>query len=430
MMQELTAAALDLSRYIRAGDTVFVGQGTAEALTLTEALTAQRAQIGAVKVFLGPTFSQTWQPEHADYLTFLSYGALGNNQQLAQAGLLNVIPSHMSQLPQLIDSGTLPADVVLIQLSPPNARGEYSFGIANDYLVAAMRRARVVIAEVNDQVPWTYCDRAGSGSTALAQLRIDYLVRTSRPLLELKGAAIGATEQRIAAFAAEFIGDGAVLQTGIGAIPDAILSALGERRDLGVHSGLIGDCVIDLIRRGVMNGARKNIDRDLAVGGVVFASESSYRFLHENAQVLLQPVTHTHDLQTIAALDNFIAINSAIEVDLTGQVNAEMAGANYIGAVGGQLDFVRGAWAARGGRSIIALPATAKNASISRIVARIDNGNVTTPRSDADLIVTEWGAAELRGQTLAERMRRMIAIAHPDFREGLERAAHAQIKNL
>jgi len=423
MMQELSAATLDLSRIIRPGDTIFVGQGTAEALTLTEALAAQRAQIGGVKVFLGPTFSNTWQPEHADYLTFLSYGALGNNQRLAKAGLLNVIPSHMSQLPQLIDSGTLPADVVLIQLSPPNARGEYSFGIANDYLTDAMGRARVVIAEVNEQIPWTH------GSDLLKELRIDYLVRTSRPLLELKGATIGVTEQRIAAHAAEFIGDRAVLQTGIGAIPDAILSALRARRDLGVHSGLIGDCVIDLIERGVMNGARKNIDCGLAVGGVVFASESSYRFLHENPRVLLQSVRHTHNLQVIAALDNFIAINSAIEVDLTGQVNAEMAGANYIGAVGGQLDFVRGAWASRGGRSIIALPATTKNDSISRIVARIDSGNVTTPRSDADLIVTEWGAAELRGQTLAERMRRMVAIAHPDFREGLEREAYAQIKN-
>jgi acyl-CoA hydrolase len=421
-MQDLNAAMLDLSRFIRAGDTVFVGQGTAEALTLTEALVGQRAQLGGVKVFLGPTFSNTWQPEHADHLSFSSYGALGNSQRLSKAGVLDVIPSHMSQLPRLIECGELAADVVLIQLSPPNAAGEYSFGIANDYLTDALRRARVVIAEINDQVPWTY------GSEVLAELRIDYVVRTSRPLLELKGAAIGDTERRIATYAAEFIGDGAVLQTGIGAIPDAILSALHERRDLGVHSGLIGDCVIDLIRRGVMNGACKTIDRGLAVGGVVFASETSYQFLHENAQVLLQTVRHTHNLQVMAALDNFIAINSAIEVDLSGQVNAEVAGGNYIGAVGGQLDFVRGAWASRGGRSIIALPATTKSDSISRIVARIDSGNVTTPRSDADLIVTEWGAAELRGQPLKERVRRMIAIAHPDFREALEREAHGSLK--
>jgi acetyl-CoA hydrolase len=427
-MQELSADELDLSRFIRAGDTIFVGQGAAEALTLTETLVAQRQKIGGVRVFIGPTFSNTWQPEHADYLSFLSYGALGNSQRLSKAGLLSVIPSHMSQLPQLLESGELAADVVLVQLSPANAGGKYSFGIANDYLVDAMRRARVVIAEVNDQVPWTFCGEAIADSEASTGLRIDYVVRTSRPLLELKGAAIGATERRIAAHAAAFIGDGAVLQTGIGAIPDAILSALHERRDLGVHSGLIGDCVIDLIRRGVMNGARKTIDRGLAVGGVVFASADSYRFLHENAQVLLRTVRHTHNLQVIAALDNFIAINSAIEVDLSGQVNAEMAAGNYIGAVGGQLDFVRGAWLSRGGRSIIALPATTKNDSISRIVARIGSGNVTTPRSDADLIVTEWGAAELRGQPLNERIKRMIAIAHPNFREQLEREAYTQIK--
>lgn len=422
-MLEISADALDLGRFIRPGDTIFVGQGTAEAQTLTETLVRQRAQIGRTKVFLGPVFSGTWQPEHTDYLSFISYGALGANQRLAKAGALEIVPCHMSQLPGLIKSGTLPADVVLIQLSPPNANGEYSFGLANDYLIDAMRRARVVIAEVNDQVPWTY------GSEMLAQLRIDCIVHTSRPLLEVKPAVIGEVERRIAAHAAQFIDDGAVLETGIGAIPDAILSALYGRRDLGVHSGMIGDGIAALIEAGVVTNARKTIDRGFSTAGVLFGTRHLYDFAHANPQLRLCPVRHTHDVQTMGSLDNFIAVNSAIEVDLTGQVNAELVGTDYIGAIGGQVDFIRGAWRSRGGRSIIALPSTAKNNTLTRIVDKFAASVTTTPRSDADIIVSEWGAAELRGQTLAERMRRMIAIAHPDFREELERAAHAQLRS-
>jgi acyl-CoA hydrolase len=422
-MLEYTADTLDLARFIRAGDSIFVGQGTAEAQTLTEALVRQRAQIGRTRVFLGPVFSSTWQPEHVDYIDFSSYGALGASQRLAKAGALQVVPSHMSQLPDLIDSGVLRADVVLIQLSGANEHGEYSFGLANDYLVDAMRRARVVIAEVNDQVPWTY------GSEQLSQLRIDCIVRTSRPLLELKSATIGDTERRIGAHAAQFIGDGAVLETGIGAIPDAVLSALHDRRDLGVHSGMIGDSMVALMKAGVITNARKTIDRGIGVAGVLFGTRKLYDFAHANPQLRLSPVRHTHDVGTIGALDNFIAVNSAIEVDLTGQVNAELVGEDYIGAVGGQVDFIRGAWRSRGGRSIIALPATAKGNTLSRVVDRFAAGVTTTPRSDADIIVTEWGAAQLRGQTVAERMRRMIEIAHPDFREELARTAHARLRS-
>lgn len=421
-MLELDADTLDLARFIRAGDTVFVGQGPAEAQTLTERLVQQRAQLGGVNVFVGPAYSSTWQPEHTDHLRFISYGALGVNQRLSKAGVLEILPCHMSQLPVLIASGAQPADVVLIQLSAPDASGAYSFGLAHDYLVDAVRRARVVIAEVNDRVPWTY------GSDVLKELRIDCIVRTSRPLLDIPAAAIGATERRIAEHAARFIGDGAVLQTGIGAIPDAILSSLNDRRDLGVHSGMIGDGIATLVEAGVVTNARKTIDRGFCTAGVLFGTRRLYDFAHANPQLRLCPVRHTHDVVTIGSLDNFVAINSAIEVDLTGQVNAELAGGHYIGAIGGQVDFIRGAWRSRGGRSIVALPSTARSGALSRIVERCADGVVTTPRSDADIIVSEWGAAELRGQPLAERMRRMIAIAHPDFRGQLERAAHALLQ--
>lgn len=422
MTTELTADSLDLSALIRAGDTVYVSQGTSEPLALTQALARQRAAIGGATLFFGPVFSQTWQPEHADHLSFTGYGALGNCGKLSKAGVFEPITTHVSQLPAQLNDGALRCDVVLLQLSAENNNGQLSFGAANDYLVDAARKARVVIAEINDKAPWTF------GGEALEHLRIDYCVRTSRPLLELPSARIGDAERRIAAHAAAFIGDGAVLQTGIGAVPDAIMSVLHDRRDLGFHSGLIGDSIVELIDAGALTNARKTIDRGVSVSGVIFGTQRSYDFAHKNPLLKLQPVTYTHDVQVMGSIDNFIAINSAIEVDLTGQVNAEMAGSDYIGAVGGQVDFVRGANRSRGGRSIIALPSTAKGDSISRIVGRIASGVVSTPRSDADLVITEWGAAELRGQTLKERARRMIAIAHPDFREQLEREAHAMFK--
>lgn len=419
MTVELSAEDLDLSGIIRAGDSVFVGQGCAEPLPLTAALVRQRSALGGVRVFLGPVFSDTWQPQHTDHIAFSGYGALGNGVRLARAGALDVLPAPMSQLPALLASGALPCDVALLQLSEANAGGEYSLGIANDYLLDAARRARVVIAEISAQVPWTY------GGEALRDLRIDYCVRTARPPLQLKPAPIGEVERRIAAHAAPLIPNGAVLQTGIGAIPEAILSALDGHRDLGVHSGLMGDGLARLMERGVVTNARKRRHRGQSVAGVLFGTDALYRFAHDNPALLLRPVTHTHNVTVLGGLERFVAINSAIEVDLTGQVNAEVAGADYIGAVGGQADFVRGAWLSPGGRSIIALPATAKGGTRSRVVAALTGGIATTPRCDADLIVTEWGVADLRGQGLRERVRRMLAVAHPDFREHLARAAAA-----
>lgn len=417
---ELQADQLDLAGLVRPGDSVFWGQGTAEPLTLSEALVAQRAAIGKARIFLGVSYSETLQAVHADHLSFSSYGGMGANQRLARAGLLDILPCHYSQLPQLIASGALRCDVVFMQLSAADAKGRHSLGVANDYLLEAARRARVVIAEVNEQAPWTY------GSEDLAGIRLDFVVRSARPLLELAAQPGGEIERRIATAAAQFIGDGAVLETGIGAIPDAILAALADRRHLGLHSGMIGDGALDLIEAGAVDNSSKAIDRGISTTGVLFGSSRLFRYAHRNAAIALRPSTYTHSAQVLAQLDNFIAINSAIEVDLSGQVNAELAGDNYIGAIGGQVDFVRAANASRGGRSIIALPSTAQAGKASRIVSRLAGGVTTSLRADADVVVTEWGAAELRGLTLAQRTRRMIAIAHPDFREGLEREAGAR----
>ncbi len=407
-----------MAAIVRRGETVLWSQGTAEPLTLTEAFVRQRHAVGPAHVLVGITFSETLQPELADCWSFTSYAGTGGNQRLSRAGALDILPSHYSQFAPLFAQGALKCDVVFLQLSAANAAGAHSLGAANDFVAGAARHARVVVAEINDQAPWTH------GSEQLAQLRIDYAVRTSRPLLQLPPQAIGDTERRIAANCAPYIPDGATLEVGIGAIPDAILGGLADRRELGVHSGAIGDSMVDLMQQGVVTNGRKRVDPGVTVTGVLFGTDRLYRFAHENGAIAVRPPSHTHDPRVFAQLDDFVAVNSAIEVDLTGQVNAELAGDLYLGAVGGQGDFIRAALQSPGGRSIIALPSTARKGTETRIVSRLSHGVTTTARSDADIVVTEWGVAQLRGQTVRERVRRMIAIAHPSFREQLERDAH------
>lgn len=415
-MKQIDAAALDLAAWMRAGDGVVFGQGTAEPETLTGALAAQRARIGGAQVFMGAGFSKTFQPEHADALRFRGIGGIGSHRKLAAAGCLDVLPCHVSRIPALMRSGAIAADVVMLQLSPPNARGEYSWSLANDYLRAAVQRARVVIAEVNAQAPWTPCDHP------LTDAEITVRVDTDRPLMQLPAAAFGALERSIAAHVDPHIPERATLQVGIGAIPEAIVAQLSGRRDLGVHSGMIGDSVADLMERGVITNAYKGVDPGVTISGVLFGTDRLYRFAHQNPALRLAALDYTHAGPTLARLKSLVSINSALEVDLTGQVNAEALGADYLGAVGGQVDFVRAARQSEGGVSIIALPATARGGAESRIVARL-SGPVTTARSEVDLIATEFGAVRLAGLGLRERMRAMIGIAAPAHRERLAEQA-------
>ena len=417
MPHELDPHQLDFTGIIRPGDHIVWGQGSGEPQTLVERLIEQRHRIGPASVFLGGiSYTPTLKPEHADVLTFTGYGAVGELRELARTGALRTIPCHLSQLIPYFNEGIIRSDVVFVQTSPPNERGEYSFSLTNDYQQAAIAKARVVIAEVNEQAPWTHCD------AYLSEHRIDYLVKVSRPPVGLEPRPIGECERAIARHVGRYIHDGATIQIGIGAIPDAVMASIGDRRDLGLHSGLISDRIADLIESGAMTNARKPIDTGLAVACSVLGTRV-YRFVHRNPALKLFTLMHTHRAEVLCQLGRVVAINSAVEADLTGQINAEVAAGVYLGAIGGQGDFVRGAQLATGGRSVIAMPATARNGQLSRIVARLD-GPTTTARSDADIIVTDFGAAELRGQPLVERVRRMIAIAHPDFRETLEREAH------
>jgi acyl-CoA hydrolase len=415
MARAESADKLDLAQYIRPGDGIIFQQGCGEARTLTERLVQQRAAYSGASIFFGSGFSTTFQPEHADHLSFRGIGGIGSLRKLASAGKLDPVPTHISSIEGLLREGLIRSDVVLLQVSPANGRGEHSFGLVNDYVRAAMSKARVVIAEINAQVPWAHCDRPVRAD------EITVAIQSDRPPLELPAAPFGDLERRIASHLADFIPDRATLQVGIGAVPEAVVAMLSDRRDLGVHSGMIGDSVADLMERGVITNAHKGMDPGVTITGVLFGTQRLYRFADGNPQVRLCPTSYTHSIRTLGQLRGLVSLNSALEVDLTGQVNAEAIGAEYIGAVGGQVDFVRAAAQSEGGVSIVALPASGKKGD-PKIVSRL-SGPVTTARSDVDVIATEHGAARLKGLGLRERIRAMVNIAAPEHRDALLREA-------
>ena len=378
---------VDLGSVIRPGDGIIWGQACAEPQTLVEALVAQRAAFPGCSVFLGSSYSGLVKPEHADHLRLSSYCGTGANRALAEAGVLDLNPAPYSQLGLLIETRKIGCDVVMLQVSPPNARGEYSLGLGVEFLAPALQAARAVIAEANDQVPWTYTE------PLLRKKDFALLVHSSRPPVYLP-YRLDELELAIAGNAVEFIPDRAVLECGIGNQPNAVLSALSGHRDLRFHSGLIPDVIVPLARRGVMKGA---------IGGALMGTQSLFDWARENPAVQLRSSGYTHGAATLAKIERFVAINTAVEVDFTGQVNGELARGSYVGAVGGALDFMRAANQSPGGVSITALPS-------SRIVAKL-SGPVSVPRSEIGVVVTEKGAADLRGCSLREREKRMRAIS-------------------
>jgi acyl-CoA hydrolase len=406
---------IDLAQYLKSGDHIVIGQACGEPTTLVEALIAQGRDIGNLSAFVASSFSGIFTPETADSFALSSMGAIGALRSMTKAGKLNVVPCHVGQVGPLIAQGCIPCDVAMVQVSPADAEGNHSYGLISDHTAAMIAKARVVIAEVNDQVPYTF------GETLPAS-KIDVAVHTSRPLVEMAAAKISETDEAIARHCAAYIEDGSVIQTGVGGVPDAILRLLGDRKDLGAHSGMFGDGLVDLVEAGVLTNARKEIDKGVSINGALMGTRRLYDWAHRNQAMRMCASSYTHEAAVLAQLSRLVTINSALEVDLTGQVNAEQSGSAYMGGTGGQVDFVRAGVRSPGGHSIIALSATAKGGALSKIVASLA-GPVTTARTEVDVIVTEFGAAELRGQSLAERTRRLVAIAHPDFREELDRAA-------
>jgi acyl-CoA hydrolase len=420
-MKILTLDQLRFAEWVRPADRVVVAHSTAEPTTLLEAFVEQRRQYPGAELFMHVSFTDTVKPEHGDALKMRGLGAVGTQRKLVAAGVLEVVPSHLSEFHAQLTNGDLPVDLVLLQVSPADDKGRFSLGLVNDYQLAAARRARVVIAEINDQAPFTLSD------DFLTSDDIDVAIETSRSLVEIPGSKVGELEQRIAKNAATYLQDGSTIQFGIGSIPDAIAATLVDRRHLGVHSGVISDAFMTLLESGAIDNSKKNIDRGVTVTGAIWGSRALYSFVHENQAIKLCPLSYTHSPSSFAALPNFVSLNSAIEVDLFGQCNLEVADDSYIGAVGGSVDFIRGSRYAPQGRSIIALPSTAARGTKSRIVATLQ-GVVTVARSDVDLVITEFGVAELRGVGTWERAKRLASIAHPDFREELEKVAWAMAK--
>ncbi len=413
-------ATLELTRYIRPGDTVAWGQACAEPLTLTRALADQRQELGGVRCFAGISSSAAVRPEHCDYLSFASYTAAGANRALRAAGLLDILPCHYSDLPRILSDGPLRADVLFLSLPPAGPDGRFGLGLGADYVAALIGGGARVIAEVNDQVPDVGCDRR------LSRGEIDVIVYTSRPPAEYPAAPARPAEAAIAAHIAGLVPDGATIQVGLGSMPSAVARRLRDHRDLGVHSGMITDAIAELIEAGVVTGARKTLDRGLAVTGFLMGTRTLIARAAADRTIQLRDTRYTHDQAVLAAQHALVAINSATEVDLTGQANLETAAGRYVGAVGGAADFLRGAAQSPGGLPVIALPSTAGTAS--RIVATL-SGPATLARADAGVIVTEHGVADLRGLTLDQRRERMLAIAHPDHTRALAAAADETVED-
>ena len=417
-------AALDLTRYIRPGDTVAWGQACAEPLILTEVLAEQRKQLGGIRCFTGVSSSPAVCPQNCDYLSFSSYSAAGANRALSQAGLLEIVPCPYSELPRILSYGPLRADVLFLALPPARPGGTFGLGLGADYLVPLVGRVGTVIAEVNDQVPEIGCDRR------LSRGEIDVIVHASRPPAEYAAEPASEIEAAIAGHVAGLVPDGATIQLGIGRLPAVVVRHLRGHRDLGVHSGMITDGIAELIEAGVVTGARKATDRGLTVTGLLLGTSTLIKRAAVDKSIQLRDTRYTHDQAVLAAQHALVAVNSAIEVDLTGQANVEVAAGRYVGGTGGAADFLRGAARSAGGVPVIALPSTAgRSAALpsttgiaSRIVARL-SGPAGLSRADAGVIVTEYGVADLRGLSLARRRERMIAIAHPDHRAALGAAA-------
>lgn len=360
-------------------------------------------------------------PEMEGHLHHITNFIGGNMRQAMKEGRVDFFPGYFSEVPSLMAPGELlDPDVALIQVSYPNEEGYCSYGVSCDYTKPAAQNAKIVIAEMNRQMPFV------GGDNLIHISKINYIVKADYPLHTIAPTEIKEVEEAIGKNCAQLVKDGDTLQLGIGAIPDAVLLFLKDKKDLGIHSEMVSDGILELVNAGVINGSRKQINPGKIVATFLMGTQALYDFVNGNDSVEMYPVDYVNDPFVIAQNDNVVSINSCVEVDLMGQVVSESIGLRQISGPGGQVDFVRGAARSKGGRSIIAMPSTASRGASSRIVPLIAEGAaVTTPRNDVDYIVTEYGIAKLKGKTLRERAKALIAIAHPQFRAELE-AAYAE----
>ncbi len=402
---------------VRSGDQVWIQSGCGTPSVLVDALVERAPYVRDVEVIHMMTLGSAryTRPEYKGHFRHRGLFLGPNVRDAVAAGRADYTPIFLSEIEGLFESGELPLDVVLMQVSPPDEHGFVTLGTAVDCTMTAVRLARTVIAEVNRQMPRT------QGETAVHISHLTAVVESDRPLLELHTEPFTEMHMRVARNVASLIPDGATLQTGIGGISEAVLHCLDDKRNLGIHTEMCPDGVVDLMESGVMNGEEKSIHRGKAVVAFALGSKRLFDFIHENPCFEFRPIKYTNDPFVVAQNDRMVAINGALQVDLTGQVCADSLGTRPYSGFGGQIDFIRGAARSKGGVPIIALPSTAMHGDVSRIVPMLEPGaGVVTSRGDVHYVVTEHGIAYLHGKTLRERAQALIAIADPRFQQELE----------
>jgi 4-hydroxybutyrate CoA-transferase len=407
-------------KHIKSGDSVFLAHCVGEPPVLVEAMVNCAEKYGYENVEIkhmvslgSGAYAQPGMEKHfrANPI-FLS----ANIRRAVEEGRADFTPAFFHEVPKLIRDGKLKCDVAMAQVSPPDEKGYCSLGTSVDYTWQAIKSARTVIVQVNDQMPRTFGDMVHVDD-------FDHIVEASTPLFEIKSPKITEVEEKIGRYCASLIEDGSTLQLGIGGIPDAVMLFLDDKKDLGIHSEMISDGTMALYEKGVITGKYKNFDKEKMTVTFLMGTRKLYDFANENPAVEMRTVDYTNHPAVIMKQHKMVSINSAIEVDLHGQVVAEAMGLRQFSGVGGQVDFVRGAAMSDDGKAIIAMPSvtTKKDGTvISKIVAFVEHGApITTSRNDVDYVITEYGIAALKGKSLRERARNLINIAHPDFRDEL-----------
>jgi 4-hydroxybutyrate CoA-transferase len=423
--QNKIVSADEAVKAIRSDDRVLIGHATGEPSVLVDAMVRRGGELRNVQllhmVCMGK--AEYCQPQYKDSFRFNGCFLGKGTREAVSDGRGDYIPCFFYEMSELFTT-KLPVNVALIQVSLPDENGDCSYGVSCDYTELGVRNPNtIVIVQVNENYPYTY-------GTKLNLERADFIVEAKQDVIILPPPKIGPVEEKIGKNIADLIPDGATLQLGIGAIPDAVIRFLGDKENLGIHSEMFSDGVVGLARKGVINNAKKKLHTGKFVASFLMGTRELYDFVDKNEDVVMLPIDYVNDPYVIRQNDNVISINASMQIDLYGQLNSAAIGTEMYSGIGGQVDFVRGARMSKGGRSIIALPSTAKNNTISKIVVRLDPGaSVTTGRYDVDTVVTEYGVAELIGKNLRERARALIEIAHPDFRAQLEKDAW-EMKNL
>ncbi len=416
---KVTDAGSALS-HIHSGDRIYVGGGAGVPRVLMANLTNHASRLRDVEITHILTFDEAPYvlPKYAGSFRVNAL-FIGNNVRTAvQEGRADFTPVFLSEIPSLFRDGSLPLDAALISVGPPDEHGFCSFGVEVGATKPAAEEARIIIAEVNQKMPRTL------GDSFIHVSRLTHIVEVDYELPEVPQGGSSELHLLVGRHIAEMIPDGATLQMGIGSIPDAVLQNLGSHRDLGIHTELFSDGVIDMVDRGVITCSRKTFHPGKIVAGFLFGSRRLYEFVHNNPMLEMHPTDYVNDPFNIAQNEKMVAINSALQVDLTGQVCADSIGARLYSGAGGQVDFIRGAARSKGGLPIVAFLSTAKNDTLSRIVPTLYEGSgVVTTRNDVHYVATEFGVASLHGKSVRERARELIRIAHPNFREELTRSA-------